>query len=134
MRSVVEEDHAEINSTSLTWDWRNKYVEYLNTGKLPSDPKELRTLRTKAARFSLSEDGTLFRRMFDSPLAIYLGPGDTEYILREVHEGTCRNHSGTKSLVRKVIRAGYYWIDMEKDAKEFVRKCDECQRHALMIH
>ncbi|XP_070036167.1 uncharacterized protein [Nicotiana tomentosiformis] len=126
MRSVVEEGHTEINSMSLTCEWRNKYVEYLRIGKLPSDPKELRALRTKAARFSLFEDGTLFRRTFDGPLEICLGPGDTEYVLREIHEGTCGNHSGTELLVRKIVRAGYYWIDMEKDAKEFVRKCDEC--------
>ncbi|XP_070053260.1 uncharacterized protein [Nicotiana tomentosiformis] len=134
IRSVVEEGHAEINSMSLTWDWRNKHIEYLKTGKLPSDPKESRALRTKAAQFTLTEDGTLFKRMFDGPLAICLGPGDTEYVLREVHEGTCENHSGAESLVQKVIRAGYYCIDMEKDVKEFVRKCDECQKHAPMIH
>ena len=32
------------------------------------------------------------------------------------------------------IIAGYYWIDIEKVAKEFVRKCDKCKRHAPMIH
>ncbi|XP_070057842.1 uncharacterized protein [Nicotiana tomentosiformis] len=101
MRSVVEEGHAEINSTSLTWDWRNKYIEYFKTGKLPSDPKESRALRTKATQFTLTEDGTLFRRTFNSPLAICLGPGDTEYILREVHEGTYGNHSGTESWFKR---------------------------------
>ncbi|XP_070054270.1 uncharacterized protein [Nicotiana tomentosiformis] len=130
-RSVIEEGHAEINSTSLTWDWRNKYIEYLKNGKLPLDPKESRTLRTKASRFTLAEDGTLYRRMFDGPLAIFLGPGDTDYILWEIHEGTCRNHSDVESLVHKVIRAGYNWADMEKDTKEFVRKCDKCQRCSI---
>nr|XP_009763444.1 PREDICTED: uncharacterized protein LOC104215355 [Nicotiana sylvestris] len=134
MRSVVEEGHVEINSTSLTWGWRNKYIEYLKNGKLPSDPKESRAMRTKVSQFSLFEDGTLLRRMFDGPLAICLGLGDTEYVLREIHEDTCGNHSGAESLVRKVIRAGYYWIDMEKYAKKFVQKYDKCQRHAPMIH
>ncbi|XP_070036856.1 uncharacterized protein [Nicotiana tomentosiformis] len=134
MRSVVEEVHTEINSTSLTLDWINKYIEYLKTVKLPLDPKESRSLRTKVAQFTLTEDGTLFRRTFNGPLAICLGPGDTEYVLREVHEGTYVNHSGAESLVQKLIRVGYYWIDMEKDTKEFVRKCDECQKHAPMIH
>ncbi|XP_070046774.1 uncharacterized protein [Nicotiana tomentosiformis] len=126
MKSVVEEGHTKINSTSLTWDWRNKYIDYLKTRKIPSDPKESRDLHMKEARFSLSKDGTLLRRAFDGPLTICLGQGDTEYVLREVHEGTCSNHSGVESLVQKIIRVGYYWIDMEKDTKEFVRKCDEC--------
>nr|XP_009770769.1 PREDICTED: uncharacterized protein LOC104221404 [Nicotiana sylvestris] len=131
---VIEEGHAEINSTSLTWDWRNKCIDYLESGKLPEDPKESRSLRTKAARFSLDENGTLYRRTFAGPLAVCLGPGDTDYVLREIHEGTCKNHSGADSLIRKVIRAGYYLDIMEKDTKEFVQKCDKCQRFAPMIH
>ncbi|XP_070048861.1 uncharacterized protein [Nicotiana tomentosiformis] len=134
MKSVVEEGHDEINLTSLTWEWRNKYIDYLKTRKLPSDPKESIALCTKATRFILFENGILFRRTFYVLLAIYLGPEDTEYVLREVHEGTCGNHSGIESLVRKIIRVGYCWIDMEKDAKDFMQKCDECQRYDLMIH
>ncbi|XP_070022806.1 uncharacterized protein [Nicotiana sylvestris] len=103
-------------------------MEYLKNGKLPSDPKELRTLHMKDVQFTLAEDGTLYRRMFNGPLAKYLGPGDTDYVLREIHEGTCGNHSGAESLVHKIIRAGYYWADMEKETKEFVRKCDKSQR------
>ncbi|XP_070031568.1 uncharacterized protein [Nicotiana tomentosiformis] len=133
-RSIIEGGNAEINSISLTWDWRNMYIKYLKNGKLPSNPKELRVLRTKAARFTLIEDGTLDRRMFDGPQAICLGPGDTDYVLREVHEGTCGNHSGPEPLIRKIIRAGNYWDSMEKDTKEFIRKCDKCQRFAPMIH
>ncbi|XP_070034171.1 uncharacterized protein [Nicotiana tomentosiformis] len=120
MRSIIKEGHPEINSTSLTWDWRNKYIKYLKNGKLPSDPKESITLRTKAPRFTLSEGGTLFRRTFDGPLAICLGPRDTDNILQEIHEGTCRNYSGADSLVHKVIRPGYYWTDVGKNAREFI--------------
>ncbi|XP_070029761.1 uncharacterized protein [Nicotiana sylvestris] len=80
-RSVVEKGHAEINSTSLTWDWRNKYIEYLKNGKLPSDHEESRALRTKAARFTLDESETLYRRTFDGPLVVCLGSGDTNYVL-----------------------------------------------------
>ncbi|XP_070039449.1 uncharacterized protein [Nicotiana tomentosiformis] len=133
MKSVVKESHAELNSTSLTWDWRNKYIDYLNTGKLPSDSKEWTAMHTNVAKFSLSE-GTLFRRTFDGPFAICLGMGDTEYVLREVHEGTCGNNSGVESLVQKLIIAGYYWINMEEDVKDFVRRRNGYQRHAPIIH
>lgn len=116
-RSAVKEGHAAINSTSLTWDWRNKYVEYLKHGKIPPDPKESRALRAKVARFTLDEDGTLYKRTFDGPFAVCLGPGDTDYVLREIHEGTYGNDSGTDYLIHKIIRAGYY--------QRFVRKCDK---------
>nr|XP_009793491.1 PREDICTED: uncharacterized protein LOC104240352 [Nicotiana sylvestris] len=94
IRSLVKEGHAKINSTSLRWDWRNKYIVYLKDRKLPTDPKESRALRTRAARFSLDENGALYRREFDGPLAVCLGLDDTDYVLREIHEGTCGNHSG----------------------------------------
>ncbi|XP_070025093.1 uncharacterized protein [Nicotiana sylvestris] len=106
-KSMVEEGHAEINSTCLMWDWR-KLIDYLNNGKLQSDHKESRALGAKAARFALDKDGTLYQRTFHGTLAVCLGPGDTDYVLREIHEGTYGNHFDAESLVRKIIRAGYY--------------------------
>nr|XP_009625875.1 uncharacterized protein LOC104116673 [Nicotiana tomentosiformis] len=97
MSSVIVEGHAKVNSTSFTWYLRNKYIDYLQKGKLPSDPKESRALRTKATRFSLLE-GNLHRKLFFGPLERSLGPGETDYVMREVDEGTCRNHSGAESL------------------------------------
>ncbi|XP_075091455.1 uncharacterized protein LOC142171665 [Nicotiana tabacum] len=54
--------------------------------------------------------------------------------MREVHEGQCRNHAGGRSLVKTLFRAGYYWPKMEKDAENFVVKCDKCQRYANNMH
>nr|XP_009787938.1 PREDICTED: uncharacterized protein LOC104235813 [Nicotiana sylvestris] len=118
-KSVIEEGHAEINSTSLTWDWGNKYIDYLKHGKHPADPKESRTLLTKVARFLLDENGTLYKRTFDGRMAVCLGPRDTDYILRKILEGSCGNHSSTDSLIHKVIRVGYYWDIMEKIPSNF---------------
>ena len=36
---------------------------------------------------------------------------------------------GAKSLVRKIMRTGYFWPTMQQDAAEFVKKCDSCQRY-----
>ncbi|KAL0403772.1 UNVERIFIED_CONTAM: protein putative RECOMBINATION INITIATION DEFECT 1 [Sesamum radiatum] len=54
-----------------------------------------------------------------------------EYVLREVHEGSCRNHSGGRSLAQKVTRQGYFWPTLVKDAMEFARKCESCQRFGI---
>ncbi|GAU46380.1 hypothetical protein TSUD_280790 [Trifolium subterraneum] len=32
----------------------------------------------------------------------------------------------------KALRVGYYWPTIQQDAKEHVKKCDKCQRHADM--
>ena len=53
--------------------------------------------------------------------------------MREVHERICENHSGSRSLVYKFVRAGYYWPTMQKDAEAYVRACDKCQRFSNII-
>ncbi|GKA88151.1 reverse transcriptase domain-containing protein [Tanacetum coccineum] len=35
-------------------------------------------------------------------------------------------HSGPRSVVAKAIMSGYYWLTMHKDARNIIRKCDDC--------
>ena len=49
-------------------------------------------------------------------------------MLREVHEGACGNHSGARSLIHKIVCAGYYWPNMQADTKAYVKVCDQCQQ------
>ena len=53
--------------------------------------------------------------------------------MREVHEGICGNHSGSRSLVHKLIRAEYYWPTMQKDAQAYVKACNRCQKFSNVI-
>uniref|UniRef100_A0A2N9F6T8 Uncharacterized protein n=1 Tax=Fagus sylvatica TaxID=28930 RepID=A0A2N9F6T8_FAGSY len=43
-------------------------------------------------------------------------------------------HQRARSLVHKLVRAGYYWPTMQKDAVSYVRACDKCQRFGNLIH
>ena len=45
-----------------------------------------------------------------------------KYILEVVHEGIYGDHAGLRSLVSKIIRTGYFWPTMQKDAREFVER------------
>uniref|UniRef100_A0A2N9FAK7 Integrase catalytic domain-containing protein n=1 Tax=Fagus sylvatica TaxID=28930 RepID=A0A2N9FAK7_FAGSY len=59
---------------------------------------------------------------------------EAEYVIREVHEGICSNHLRAHSLVHKLIRVGYYWPTMQKDAVSYTRTCDKCQRFGNLIY
>nr|GEX29348.1 reverse transcriptase domain-containing protein [Tanacetum cinerariifolium] len=52
-----------------------------------------------------------------------------EYVVKEIHEGSCSMHSGPRSMVEKAIRSGYYWPTMHKDARNIIRACNNCQTH-----
>ena len=66
----------------------------------------------------------------NTPLLKYIDGDECNYILREVHEGICGNHSGGSSLAQNILRQGYYWPTLKKDALSFSQKCDKCQRYA----
>ena len=51
---------------------------------------------------------------------------EAKYILEEIHEGICRDHTDLRSLVNKVIGIGNFWPTMQVDAVEIVKKCDKC--------
>nr|GEZ51717.1 reverse transcriptase domain-containing protein [Tanacetum cinerariifolium] len=103
-------------------------VNYLKEGILPGDEKEARKLRLKARQYELME-GVLYQRSFLTPWLRCVGPLQAEYVMREIHEGSCSMHAGLRSVVAKAIRLGYYWPTMHRDARDMIRKCSDCQIH-----
>ena len=83
-------------------------ISYLKDRKLTEGRDKARKLKVKSIRYILMDE-VLYKRGFSQPYLRCLAPDQTNYVLREVHEGSCGNHSGAKSLVHKVIHAGYYW-------------------------
>ena len=99
---------------------------------LPDDKEVARKLKVQVARFVLIK-GILYKRGFSRSYLRCLIPKETDYVRREVHKGVCGNHFGSRSLVHKLIRAGYYWPTMQKDAYAYVKACDKCQRFGNLI-
>ena len=83
-------------------------------------------------RFILIKD-VLYKRGFSRLYLRCLGPEEAYYVMREVHEGICRNHLGSRSLMHKLVRARYYWPTMQKDAQTYVKACDRCQKFSNII-
>ena len=75
----------------------------------------------------------LYKRGFSRSYLRCLSHDEVGYVMREVHEGICENHLGARLLVHKLIRAGYYWPTMLKDAQAYVKTCDKCQRFSNLI-
>jgi hypothetical protein len=49
-------------------------------------------------------------------------------ILTEAHEGIAGGHYAGKETAQKVLRAGLWWPTLHRDAKDYYRACDVCQR------
>nr|GEZ13777.1 reverse transcriptase domain-containing protein [Tanacetum cinerariifolium] len=98
--------------------WMTPIVKYLKEGTLPNDRKEARKLHIKARQYELME-GILYRRSFLTPWLRCVGPLQAEYVIREIHEGSCSMYA-VRSVVAKAIRLGYYWPTMHQDARDMI--------------
>ncbi|XP_072071890.1 uncharacterized protein [Arachis hypogaea] len=68
--------------------WTYPILQYLLDGTLPEDPKGEKRTKREAANYTVVA-GQLYKRRFSQPLLKCVEPGNTEYILREIHEGLC---------------------------------------------
>ena len=107
-------------------------ISYLKTGVLPDGSDAARKVKVQASRFVLIKD-VLYKRGFSRPYLRCLCHEEADYVMREVHEGICGNHLRARSLMHKLIRVGYYWPTMLKDAQVYVKAYDKCQRFSNLI-
>ena len=112
----------EVDSES---NWTMLLISYLKNGMLSDGKDATRKLKVQALRFVLIKD-VLYKRDFSRPYLRCLVPEEAEYIMREVREGICENHSRVRSLVHNLIKIGYYWPTMQKDAEAYVKTYDKC--------
>ena len=105
---INSDDVQEIGSES---NWTITIASYLKDGVLLDEKEAVRKLKVRATRFVLIK-AVLYKRGFSRPYLRCLGNEEANYVMREVHEGICRNHLGSRSLVHKLVRAGYYWPTM----------------------
>ena len=109
--------------------WFSDLANYLATGDLVrgmSYQQKKKLLRE--ARKYIWDDPYLFRIGGDRVLRRCVSKEDGLDILRHVHEGLTGGHHGANVTAQKVFDSGFYWPTVVKDAVEFVRTCDRCQR------
>ncbi|GJT13026.1 reverse transcriptase domain-containing protein [Tanacetum coccineum] len=53
---------------------------------------------------------------------------ETLKILAHCHSGLAGGHHSANVTAKKVYESGFYWPSVFKDANEYVRRCDVCQR------
>ncbi|GJY45221.1 reverse transcriptase domain-containing protein [Tanacetum coccineum] len=109
--------------------WMTPIRNYLEKGKFPEHPVDARTLMENIMNYMM-EDDVLYRKSYLVPLMRCVGPLQANYVIREVHMGSCRMHDGPRQVVAKAMNLGYYWPSTHRDARELIRACDDCQAHA----
>nr|GEV31009.1 reverse transcriptase domain-containing protein [Tanacetum cinerariifolium] len=111
----------QVNGTYIAKD-RARHDQILGE----EEKRKARTIRRNAGRYAVTNE-ILYKKSFLGPWLWCVGPLQANYVLREIHEGSCSMHASPRSVVAKALRSGYYWPTMHKDANKLKRECNSCQ-------
>ena len=120
--NIKEVSTFAIQSVS---SWMTLILSFLQDRSFPQNVEEARKVSKKAVRFTILNDN-LYKRSFSTPYLKCIDKEESKYILEEIHEGIYGDHVGSRSLVGRVIRTGYFWPTLQTDVREFVKKYDKC--------
>lgn len=107
-------------------------IKYIKTGELSEDRVEAHWLQLRAVRHILINEH-LYKWGFALPLLKCVTPEEGKEIMKDIHEGIYGNQKGGQSLAYKIIRQGYFWLTLKKDALAYVKSCLRCQIFAPTI-
>ena len=68
------------------------------------------------------------------PYLLCLHPVKVYEVLTELREGVWGSHVGGCSLAHRAMTQRFWWPQMQKDAAEYMRKCEQCQKHTHLTH
>ncbi|KAK9073810.1 hypothetical protein SSX86_006404 [Deinandra increscens subsp. villosa] len=127
------EDATEIQDPEKALEsWTSPIIKYIQSGEIPKDENP-RAFRTKVVPYIILNN-TLYRKSLAGPYLRCLEKPEALQVVQDIHAGDCGNHTGGRALFSKILRTGYFWPTMKKDAMDFSQKCDACQRHSNILH
>jgi hypothetical protein len=72
--------------------------------------------------------GILFKLGADEQLRRCLEESDQKKVIESLQSGSSGGHFASVNTVNRIRTAGYWWPYMNRDVKNFVDSCDQCQR------
>ncbi|XP_071924818.1 uncharacterized protein [Coffea arabica] len=124
-------DQVQVLAIDSSATWMVPLIDFFSSGALPENKTGARRIQIRAAKYAYA-GGTLYRRSYLSPWLKCVTPEEGDYVLREIHEGICAAHVGSRVLAKKCLLLGYYWPSVFRDAADLVQKCRACQVHASL--
>jgi ribonuclease HI len=93
-----EAEAMDIEPAPDEGDWREKYIAWMDRGKVPSDRSEARRIARMAKSFALV-DGELYKRAASGVLQRCIPIPQGRKLLRDIHAGVCVHHAAPRTLM-----------------------------------
>ncbi|GJW70690.1 reverse transcriptase domain-containing protein [Tanacetum coccineum] len=66
------------------------------------------------------------------PWLRYVALQQTDEIIKETHEGSCRFNVEPRSLVVRITKQGFYWPSMHKEVAKAIQDCGKCKEQSAV--
>jgi hypothetical protein len=110
-------------------DWRTKIISFLQGNCLSYDETYNKRIEARTRPYVIIE-GELYKHGVFSPLLKSMSRNEGHELMKEIHAGLCGAHIGSRPLLGKVFRQGFYRPKAASDAADLVQKCENCQKCA----
>ena len=125
----MEAENPEQSNTPHEDKCLTEMSTFLSTGLPPplmrTDKKKRLAVRSR--NFYLIQD-MLYHKGSDGIRCRCICNDEKEAILREAHCGIAGGHYAGDATARKVWQVGLWWPTTQRDAQQYCRECDLCQR------
>jgi transposase InsO family protein len=125
--SFIDEHLYAIHN--LEAPWYADFVNFLACGLVPPDlTYQQRKKFFSDAKHYFWDEPLLFKLGVDGIHRRCVPQEEVEQILNCCHSSAYGGHASTNKTAAKVLQAGFYWPTLFKDAREYVLRCEKCQR------
>ncbi|CAM8895806.1 unnamed protein product [Rhodiola kirilowii] len=125
--SFVGEQLMRMEAEALPW--YADIVNFVVCGIIPHDMNhhQKRKFLSETKRYYWDEP-FLYRLCADGIYWTCVAEEEMRNILYHCHSSQYGGHGGGAKTASKVLQSGFYWPTLFRDAYEFVKACDQCQR------
>jgi ribonuclease HI len=106
-------------STVHSEDWRTEIISFLQGNCLLDDGVYNNRMEARIRPYIIIE-GELYKHGVCSPLLKCLSRTEGIELMKEIHAGLCGSHIGSRPLLGKVFRQGFYWPKVASDVADLV--------------
>ncbi|KAI3672921.1 hypothetical protein L6452_39023 [Arctium lappa] len=109
--------------------WFADIANFLVCGIIPPEfnKQQIQKLRHDS-KFYLWDDPFLFKSCADQVFRRCIPEIEVPTVFKNYHASNYRGHFGGQRTAAKVLQYGFHWPTLFKDAQDFVKTCNECQR------
>ena len=119
----------QLFGLNAEFPWYADFANYVVSQVFPPDlTRQQKKKFLHDVKWYIWDEPYLFKQCADKMIRRCIPYSEVHSILTECHSSAYGGHYGSERTAAKVLQSGFYWPTLFKDAHQFVKTCDRCQR------